>query len=115
MGKTNKQTKTSTKLCSLRKLQRYIFFTHLANEIAAICMKLSNRFHSKNVKTTEAATECNCVQSQTLGLVATEGFLVKPSNTTKASSQSLPQTWKIMVFLDKVANRRKYILKNIII
>lgn len=111
----NKQTKTSTKLCILRKLQRYIFFTHLANEIAAICMKLSNRFHSKNVKTTEAATECNCVQSQTLGLVATEGFLVKPSNTTKASFQSLPQTCKIMVFLDKVANRRKYILKNIII
>ena len=48
------------------------YFSHiLANEIAAICMELSNRSHSKNIKITEAATVCSCVQSQSLGLAVT--------------------------------------------
>lgn len=47
------------------------YFSHLANEIAAICMELSNRSHSKNIKITEAANVCSCVQSQSLGLAAT--------------------------------------------
>lgn len=36
-------------MCSQKNLKVHIF-THFANEIAAICMELSNRSHSKNVQ-----------------------------------------------------------------
>lgn len=58
-------------MCSQKNVKIHIFLTHLANEIAAICMELSNRSHSKNVKITEAATVCRSVQSQSLGHGAT--------------------------------------------
>lgn len=71
----NAWEKNEPNLCILRKMWKYIFLTHLANEITAICMELWNRSHSKNVKITEAATVCRSVQSQSLGHGAAQGFL----------------------------------------